>query len=76
MTNVEPWYQLSPSALKVPCIGFMGGASTVGLGLAIARGFAEAHNGTLEVANTKAGATFTLALPRRHEERTLPVRVP
>ena len=47
-----------------------------GLGLAIARGFAEAHNGTLEVANTKAGATFTLALPRRHEERTLPVRVP
>ncbi len=37
MTNVEPWYELSPSALNVPCIGFMGGASSVGLGLALAQ---------------------------------------
>lgn len=37
MTNVEPWYRLSPSPLNVPCIGFMGGASSVGLGLALAR---------------------------------------
>lgn len=37
MTNVEPWYRLSPNDLNVPCIGFMGGASSVGLGLALAR---------------------------------------
>lgn len=37
MTNVEPWQRLSPSDLNIPCIGFMGGASSLGLGLALAR---------------------------------------
>jgi phosphonopyruvate decarboxylase len=37
MTTVEPWHELSPSALNVSCIGFMGGASSLGLGLALAR---------------------------------------
>lgn len=37
MTNVEPWQRLSPSDLNVPCVGFMGGASSLGLGLALAQ---------------------------------------
>ncbi len=37
MTAVEPWHRLSPSHLNVSCIGFMGGASSLGLGLALAR---------------------------------------
>ena len=38
-----------------------------GLGLAIAKGFAEAHEGELTVGNENGGARFTLRLPR---ERT------
>lgn len=37
MTTVEPWHRFSPSELNVTCIGFMGGASSLGLGLALAR---------------------------------------
>jgi sulfopyruvate decarboxylase subunit beta len=37
MTTVEPWHELSPSDLNISCIGFMGGASSLGLGLALAR---------------------------------------
>jgi signal transduction histidine kinase len=35
-----------------------------GLGLAIAKGFVEAHHGELKVANENGGATFTMRLPR------------
>lgn len=37
MTTVAPWHELSPSELNVTCIGFMGGASSLGLGLALAQ---------------------------------------
>jgi sulfopyruvate decarboxylase subunit beta len=37
MTAVDPWHRLSPSELNVSCIGFMGGASALALGLALAR---------------------------------------
>lgn len=37
MTTVEPWHELSPSDVNISCIGFMGGASSLGLGLALAR---------------------------------------
>jgi signal transduction histidine kinase len=35
-----------------------------GLGLAIARGFVEAHGGTITVANVPGGCEFTVKLPR------------
>jgi signal transduction histidine kinase len=35
-----------------------------GLGLAIAKGFVEAHDGQLHVANDEGGAVFTIRLPR------------
>ena len=35
-----------------------------GLGLAIARGFVEAHGGTITVANVPGGCQFTVKLPR------------
>lgn len=41
--------------------GHEGGA---GLGLAIARGFVEAHHGQIGVANENGGARFTVRLPR------------
>ncbi len=41
--------------------GHEGGA---GLGLAIARGFVEAHHGEIGVANENGGARFTVRLPR------------
>jgi phosphonopyruvate decarboxylase len=37
MTTVDPWHRMSPSDLNVTCVGFMGGASSVGLGMALAR---------------------------------------
>ena len=37
MTTVAPWHEISPSVLNVSCIGFMGGASALGLGLALAQ---------------------------------------
>lgn len=36
-----------------------------GLGLAITRAIVQAHNGTIEVANTSSGCRFTVTLPRR-----------
>jgi signal transduction histidine kinase len=44
--------------------GRPGASGSVGLGLAIAKGTAEAHGGALRVASTAGeGATFTLVLP-------------
>lgn len=37
MTTVEPWHRFSDHPLNVTCIGFMGGASSLGLGLALAQ---------------------------------------
>jgi signal transduction histidine kinase len=42
-----------------------------GLGLAIARGFVEAHGGTITVANVPGGCQFTVGLPRP-PDRILP----
>jgi signal transduction histidine kinase len=43
-----------------------------GLGLAIARGFVEAHGGTIAVANVFGGCQFTVALPARPGQRPVP----
>ncbi|MFN8555964.1 MAG: thiamine pyrophosphate-dependent enzyme [Dehalococcoidia bacterium] len=37
MTALQPFQAISPSDLNIPCIGFMGGASSLGLGLALAQ---------------------------------------
>jgi sulfopyruvate decarboxylase subunit beta len=37
MTALDAWRELSPSALNMSCVGFMGGASTLGLGIALAQ---------------------------------------
>ena len=37
MTTVPAWRQIAPDDLSVACVGFMGGASSLGLGLALAR---------------------------------------
>ena len=37
MTTVPAWREMSPDDLSVACQGFMGGASSLGLGLALAR---------------------------------------
>jgi len=39
-------------------------AGSAGLGLAIARGFVEAHHGEIRAANENGGARFTVRLPR------------
>ena len=39
-------------------------AGSSGLGLAIARGFVEAHHGRISVVNENGGARFTVRLPR------------
>ncbi len=36
MTTVPSWRTTAPEALAVSCVGFMGGASSIGLGLALA----------------------------------------
>jgi len=40
-----------------------------GLGLAIAKGFVDAHDGELTVCNENGGARFTLRLPRERVEQ-------
>jgi len=37
MQVVRPWHSISPSDLNLSCVGFMGGASTLGLGVALAQ---------------------------------------
>ena len=37
MTAVPAWRQIAPDDLSVACVGFMGGASSLGLGIALAR---------------------------------------
>ena len=37
MTTAPAWRTIAPSDLSVVCVGFMGGASSVGLGIALAR---------------------------------------
>ncbi|MEE9277755.1 MAG: thiamine pyrophosphate-dependent enzyme [Dehalococcoidia bacterium] len=37
MTALGPWHARSPSDRNLVCVGFMGGASTLGLGVALAR---------------------------------------
>src|SRR5438128_9849246 len=37
MTTSPAWRTLAPDDLSVTCVGFMGGASSLGLGLALAR---------------------------------------
>ena len=37
MTTVPAWRQIAPDDLSVACVGFMGGASSLGLGLALAQ---------------------------------------
>lgn len=44
-------------------------AGGAGLGLAIARGFVEAHHGRITVRNENGGARFTVQIPREHRPR-------
>ncbi len=37
MTTAPAWRSLAPNDLSVTCVGFMGGASSLGLGMALAR---------------------------------------
>ncbi|MBI4636957.1 MAG: thiamine pyrophosphate-binding protein [Candidatus Rokubacteria bacterium] len=37
MTTAPAWRKIAPDDLSVTCVGFMGGASSLGLGLALAR---------------------------------------
>jgi phosphonopyruvate decarboxylase len=37
MTTAPAWRQIAPGDLSITCVGFMGGASSLGLGLALAR---------------------------------------
>jgi phosphonopyruvate decarboxylase len=37
MTTAPAWREIAPDDLSVGCVGFMGGASSLGLGLALAR---------------------------------------
>jgi sulfopyruvate decarboxylase subunit beta len=37
MTTAPAWRTIAPGDLSVTCVGFMGGASSIGLGLALAR---------------------------------------
>src|SRR5258706_4271380 len=37
MTTAPAWREIAPDDLSITCQGFMGGASTLGLGLALAR---------------------------------------
>ena len=37
MTTAPAWREIAPDDVSVTCVGFMGGASAMGLGLALAR---------------------------------------
>src|SRR3989304_2275361 len=37
MTTAPAWRTIAPDDLSITCVGFMGGASALGLGLALAR---------------------------------------
>ena len=37
MTTGPAWREMAPDDLSVSCVGFMGGASSIGLGMALAR---------------------------------------
>src|SRR2546428_12636827 len=37
MTTAPAWRRIAPNDLSVVCVGFMGGASSLGLGIALAR---------------------------------------
>src|SRR5580765_8746826 len=37
MTTAPAWRTIAPDDLSISCVGFMGGASSIGLGLALAR---------------------------------------
>ena len=37
MTTAPAWREIAPDDLSATCVGFMGGASSLGLGLALAR---------------------------------------
>jgi phosphonopyruvate decarboxylase len=37
MTTLPAWRDIAPDDLSVACVGFMGGASSIGLGIALAR---------------------------------------
>src|SRR5512132_4192744 len=37
MTTAPAWREIAPDDLSVACVGFMGGASSLGLGIALAR---------------------------------------
>ncbi len=37
MTTAPAWRQIAPDDLSISCVGFMGGASSLGLGLALSR---------------------------------------
>jgi signal transduction histidine kinase len=50
------------------------GARGAGLGLAIAKGFVEAHGGRIWATSTSNSATFSFTLPRRRVLRDTGVR--
>ena len=52
------------------------GGGRSGLGLAIARGFALANGGTLQVGTSTAGATLELTFPAGRSQPVEPVEAP
>jgi signal transduction histidine kinase len=61
----EVAFRGTPARTPVPD----GGA---GLGLAIARGIVNAHNGRIGAENVGPGCRFTIALPRSHPDHEIP----
>jgi signal transduction histidine kinase len=54
----NPFRQLDPGRAKAD------EASSLGLGLFIVQAIVTAHQGTIDVASTERGTTFTMRLPR------------
>ncbi len=62
MTTSPAWRDLAPSDLSITCVGFMGGASSLGLGLALAQALTDAGiNMTFFVAQA-VGRRFSAVL--------------